>query len=1060
MRRLFRLGPSELRRGLLLRTRLLSVLLERWGNRVTLLVAGPGFGKTTLLLQAMAENNLAPRGEDVWIGIEPQDVEGETLASAVAAALATTGAPSSLGGGGGADNTRDLRRFRHATVADVANAAWRRAPTEICLIFDDVHLLPAGSAGARWLGALIDELPANAHVVLAGRAEPPMPLARLGVQGAVRRVDEDHLRFSPAELDRFAGQRGIDPEQLASTGGWPAVAELAASVDRRLSGAFLWEEVLEPLGPDRRHVLGVLTDLGGADDELASAAVGRPVVLADELDGVPLVTEVADGWYVPHSLWHSAPGVALAPDDRAEVHRRAAAHLQSEGQDDEAFTLVERAGLWDDAPTLLRATCLAMERLTTSRLDRWLAASPASVRASSAGQLAAALHTSFVTPADAAEPLWAAAQRLRDEGDVDAELTALAVLGRLAWTGQPLRGKGAEVAGRLTELGSGPDGHPQARGIAALFQAMIADFRGDDDGALAALENIEPHTLDPAWDAIARWITGLVRLDLGDAEAAREIMAQVTPTDDPAVRAILGGLQLRIWWALGRVDRVVDDVSTVLDHVRTAGGADIVYQGMHAASTVYSHVGDVRAARRCLDEAGPTPAGSTRRLSAGPALVMASLQLAEGDEERAAESLRSALQLHDDAMDRGVDRHMWRHLLPLSYVLLPEARAHWDRLAQRGYLATSREQAAAVVALREGRGDRQLRDLDLSDLERVRAGLHHRFAAELAVGLAALGRPEGAALLEALGPVGRDAVRALAAGDGGSTRAAPSARTARTARSARALLGAVPAPPRQVAELSVLGPMTLRLRGDAAPGVDVVEPDLGRKRLRALLAYLVIHRKTDRATIMGALWPDLGERAASNNLAVTLTYVLAALEPTRAAGEPAYLVRVEGRSVWLVTGPHLQVDVDRFEHHLTEAAQAEAAGTPSVALDHDLAAAELYRGELFADVPDADWMVLDREHYRTRFVTAAVRAGQLLLGRGDSDEAEAMARRALTADPWAEEAYAVLVAAAVANGDRSGARRLLDRCIAALADIGVAPSDATRQLQRRVQGTIALASGS
>jgi DNA-binding SARP family transcriptional activator len=478
---------------------------------------------------------------------------------------------------------------------------------------------------------------------------------------------------------------------------------------------------------------------------------------------------------------------------------------------------------------------------------------------------------------------------------------------------------------------------------------------------------------------------------------------------------------------------------------------------MHAASTVYSHVGDVRAARRCIDEAGPTPAASNRSLTAGPALVTASLLLAEGDEARATETLRSALQRHDDAMDRGVDRHMWRHLLPLSYVLLPESRPHWDRLAQRGYLATTRELAAAVVALREGQGDRQLRDLDLSDLERVRAGLHHRFAAELAVGLAALGRPEGAALLEALGPAGRDAVRALATSDSPSTSAT---RTARTARSARALLGAVPAPPRQVAELSVLGPMALRLRGDAAPGVDVVDPDLGRKRLRALLAYLVIHRKTDRATIMAALWPDLTERAASNNLAVTLTYVLGALEPTRAAGEPAYLVRVEGRSVWLVTGSHLQVDVDRFEHHLAEAAQAEGAGTPSVALDHNLAAVELYRGELFADVPDADWMELDREHYRTRFVTAAVRAGQLLLGRGDSDEAEAMARRALAADPWAEEAYAVLVTAAVANGDRSGARRLLDRCIAALADIGVAPSDATRQLQRRVQGTIALASGS
>jgi DNA-binding SARP family transcriptional activator len=234
----------------------------------------------------------------------------------------------------------------------------------------------------------------------------------------------------------------------------------------------------------------------------------------------------------------------------------------------------------------------------------------------------------------------------------------------------------------------------------------------------------------------------------------------------------------------------------------------------------------------------------------------------------------------------------------------------------------------------------------------------------------------------------------------------------------------------------------------------VVRPDLGRKRLRALLAFLVTHRRTDRAAIMSALWPDLEERAASNNLAVTLTYVLGALEPTRAPGEPAYLVRQAGGAVTLITGPHLRVDVDDFDHHVAEAAQAEAAGSPSVALEHNLAAVDLYRGDLFADVPEADWMVLDREHYRTRFVGAAVRAGQLLLGRGDTDRAEAMARRALEADPWSEESYGVLASAALAKGDRSGAHRLLDRGITTLAEIGVEPSATTQQLRRRIQGTL------
>jgi DNA-binding SARP family transcriptional activator len=75
----------------------------------------------------------------------------------------------------------------------------------------------------------------------------------------------------------------------------------------------------------------------------------------------------------------------------------------------------------------------------------------------------------------------------------------------------------------------------------------------------------------------------------------------------------------------------------------------------------------------------------------------------------------------------------------------------------------------------------------------------------------------------------------------------------------------------------------------------------------------------------------------------------------------------------------------------------------------------------------------------------------LLVGRGDPDEAERVARRAIAADPWAEAAFGVLVSVALARGDRSAARLALDRCLAALADIAVEPSEDTRRLRRRVR---------
>lgn len=281
---------------------MIRALLGRWQHRATELVGGAGFGKTTLLRQALAENRLAPQGEDIWIGVKPQDADGDSLAQTVATAL------------GRAAN-------EPGEPAAVADLVWRRSLGEVCLVFDDVQCLSAGSAGAAWLTRFVDVLPANGHVVLASRVAPPVALARLRTQGEVLRLGPDDLLFSEEELASFAAARQVAPDRLAGTRGWPALVELTASVDGEPTGAYLWEEVLEPLGAERRHLLAVVCDLGGADDRLASAALGVPVDLSHDLASVPLVTVGADGWHAPDPLWNGAPGIALEPVERVEMRR-------------------------------------------------------------------------------------------------------------------------------------------------------------------------------------------------------------------------------------------------------------------------------------------------------------------------------------------------------------------------------------------------------------------------------------------------------------------------------------------------------------------------------------------------------------------------------------------------------------------------------------------------------------------------------------------------------------------------------------------------------------------
>ena len=1005
-----------------MRPRLIVALTGRWTHRLTVVSGGAGLGKTTLLAQALEENRLAPQGRDVWIAVGRRHGEDSTLAEEVATAV---GAPA----GAPAD----------ATVDVVVETLWRSAPAEVCLVFDDVHHLAPRSPGAVWLSGLIDALPGNAHVVLASRlAEVPLELAGLDAAdgGGVLRLGEEYLRFTAAELIEFAAARDCDPVDLAGTGGWPAIAELTAAAGHPASAAvaFLAEEVLRPLGDAGRRVFAVLCDLGGGDEDLVASALGEPVDLAGTLGDVPMVSRQGDAWLVPHALWRQVAGLALAAEERLEVRHRAVAHLVERRRFDEAFALVRESGLWTLAPDLLRGACLAGDD-RRRQLGAWLVACPAQVLASPAGRLAEALHFAALRPSRAIEPLREAAAACRDAGDVSAELCAVAHLGWLAWFLQDPSTVGPELALRIAELAA--DGHPRAQALAAFGRATIADVHGDDATVLRELGGLDTGALGPGWGLMASWLRGVVQLGLGDAEGVHEMTERALGTER-GKGIVLEGVRLRARWALGKVDDVLAEAPAAIDTIRARGVASHQHLVLSNSSILYSHVGDLSEARRCLDEgtaaapSRPAPGQLVRT-----ALATASLQLAEGDEDAAAATLRAAIDRH--GLDQGIDRRGWRHLLPLTYVLVPETRAHWDRCDLQGYLGTYRDLAAGVVAARSGDGAKELRRLDLPEIGIVRSALHIRFAADLAIGLSAAGRDDAAVLLDTLGPAGRDAVHART-----TTQSA-------MGKAARNLLVRVPAPPPHSTYLAVLGPLQVRLGGEPpAPDHDGLPADLRRRRVQELLAFLISQRSTTRAAISEALWPDRVETSPGNNAAVTLNYLLRALEPWRRPGETPCLVRLEGPRVRLVTGEHLHIDLDDFEHHVVAAERAERAGTPAVALEHHLAATSLYRGDLHTELSDTDWLAVDRERCRISFVASATRAAQLLVAHGDPDRAEALAQRALRVDPWAEEAHTVLAAAALARGDRSAALRNLQRCLSTLSDLGIEPSATTRQLQRRI----------
>jgi DNA-binding SARP family transcriptional activator len=305
---------------------------------------------------------------------------------------------------------------------------------------------------------------------------------------------------------------------------------------------------------------------------------------------------------------------------------------------------------------------------------------------------------------------------------------------------------------------------------------------------------------------------------------------------------------------------------------------------------------------------------------------------------------------------------------------------------------------------------------------------------ELALGMVAAGQDGARALVEDLGPEARATLRAQAA----------SARRP-LAETARSMLRAIPAVPTTRLHLRVLGPLELR-----RDGVVVTAPELRRERVRQLLGYLLTHDRPTRTAITSELWPDLDDAAAGRNLRVTLTYLQNVLEPDRGELDPPYFLRSAGPVLHLVTDVALEIDVLQFERALDEAARLERQGAPSAALTAYRRAADLWGGDLLADVSGGTWLEWERDRLRSRFVASVVRAGNLLLARGDTGAARALAERALRADDCSEDAYQLLVAVHLADDELVEAHRTLRRCQQMLHELGVPPQPRTRALAQQL----------
>jgi LuxR family maltose regulon positive regulatory protein len=362
----FRTVPPAVPEVFVGRTRLTSLLDRAVKRPVTLVSAGPGYGKTLTLA------HWARRTTErvAWLSIDPADDRVPGFWSALIAALRACG---SADPGSVLAELAPAASFRVEDTMRVVEALVQ-LPAPLVIVLDDLHYLRDRDV-LKSIDLLLDRLPPSVHVVISSRYDPALRLQRLAISDRLTEIRADQLAFDNAEAGQLftAGGLNLAPATLDllidRTRGWAAGLRLALSgLDRdapeeavaRLRGSdrpvadYLMQEVLDHLSDqDRRFLLRSSV----ADPVTADLAQ----VLTGEVDSQARLerVEVGNGFIVglaggrSYFTWHPLfrelllhrlaveyPGLAVT------LHRRAAGWLVEHGDALAAIRHLTAAGDW------------------------------------------------------------------------------------------------------------------------------------------------------------------------------------------------------------------------------------------------------------------------------------------------------------------------------------------------------------------------------------------------------------------------------------------------------------------------------------------------------------------------------------------------------------------------------------------------------------------------------------------------------------------------------------------------------------------------------------------
>src|SRR5260221_4765409 len=205
-----KLHPPRLPASLIERSRLLALLDAGQRQKLTIVQAPAGFGKTTLVTQWIAHRQAQTAAAQqspspvAWLSLDSGDNDPIRFWSSIIAACQIF-----------------HTHIGHVALEQLSQVSFKQAPLETALatllndlvrsgqervlVLEEYHLIEHARIHET-LAFFIEHLPASLHVVLLTRSTPPLPLVRWRARGDLLEIHAAQLRFSSEETTIFLQQ--------------------------------------------------------------------------------------------------------------------------------------------------------------------------------------------------------------------------------------------------------------------------------------------------------------------------------------------------------------------------------------------------------------------------------------------------------------------------------------------------------------------------------------------------------------------------------------------------------------------------------------------------------------------------------------------------------------------------------------------------------------------------------------------------------------------------------------------------------------------------------------